>query len=117
MELRSGSAREVQDDGQLVLEAVVRESCTGWRSATSRPTAALDASRWNNPLLLIGPNNCGKTTALHAIGLWSIAMLTWQQEPKDSNTKQSTGKPLNRLRSRLPPTLHLDHDATASRKP
>ncbi|MFN7871853.1 MAG: hypothetical protein ACK5QQ_06610 [Cyanobacteriota bacterium] len=47
LELGSGSAREVQDDGQVVLEAVVRESCTAWRLSTSRATAALEASRWN----------------------------------------------------------------------
>jgi ABC-type branched-subunit amino acid transport system ATPase component len=50
-----------------------------------------------HPSVLIGPNNCGKTTALQAIALWSIAVRTWQQESKDSKAKQRTGKPLNRL--------------------
>lgn len=50
-----------------------------------------------HPSVLIGPNNCGKTTALQAIALWSIAVRTWQQESKDSKAKKRTGKPLNRL--------------------
>jgi ABC-type cobalamin/Fe3+-siderophores transport system ATPase subunit len=51
----------------------------------------------DHPSVLIGPNNCGKTTALQAIALWSIAVRTWQQESKDSKAKQRTGKPLNRF--------------------
>ena len=51
----------------------------------------------DHPSVLIGPNNCGKTTALQAIALWSIAVRTWQQESKDSKAKQRKGKPLNRL--------------------
>lgn len=47
--------------------------------------------------MLIGPNNCGKTTALQAIALWSIAMRIWEQQSNDSKAKKSTGKPLNRL--------------------
>jgi ABC-type cobalamin/Fe3+-siderophores transport system ATPase subunit len=50
-----------------------------------------------HPSVLIGPNNCGKTTALQAIALWSISVRTWQLESKDSKAKQRTGKPLNRL--------------------
>lgn len=50
-----------------------------------------------HPSVLIGPNNCGKTTALQAIALWALAARTWQQESKDSKAKKRTGKPLNRL--------------------
>jgi ABC-type cobalamin/Fe3+-siderophores transport system ATPase subunit len=50
-----------------------------------------------HPSVLIGPNNCGKTTALQAIALWSISVRTWQLESKDSKAKKRTGKPLNRL--------------------
>jgi ABC-type branched-subunit amino acid transport system ATPase component len=50
-----------------------------------------------HPSVLIGPNNCGKTTALQAIALWAIAARTWQLESKDSKAKKRTGKPLNRL--------------------
>lgn len=28
--------------------------------------------------VLIGPNNCGKTSALQAIALWSIGLRTWR---------------------------------------
>jgi len=51
----------------------------------------------DHPSVLIGPNNCGKTTALQAIALWSIAVRIWEQESKDSKAKKRTGKPLNRL--------------------
>ena len=47
-----------------------------------------------HPSVLMGPNNCGKTTALQAIALWSIAVRTWQQESKDSKAKKRTGKSL-----------------------
>jgi len=50
-----------------------------------------------HPSVLIGPNNCGKTTALQAIVLWSIALRTWKMESKNSKAKTRTGKPLNRL--------------------
>ena len=50
-----------------------------------------------HPSVLIGPNNCGKTTALQAIALWSIALRTWHMESKNSKAKTRTGKPLNRL--------------------
>ncbi|MFM9088696.1 MAG: ATP-dependent nuclease [Cyanobium sp.] len=50
-----------------------------------------------HPSVLIGPNNCGKTTALQAIALWAISVRTWQLESKASKAKQRTGKPLNRL--------------------
>lgn len=33
-----------------------------------------------HPSVLIGPNNCGKTTALQAIALWTTAVRTSQQE-------------------------------------
>ncbi|MFN7899810.1 MAG: ATP-dependent nuclease [Synechococcaceae cyanobacterium] len=50
-----------------------------------------------HPSVLIGPNNCGKTTALQAIALWAIAARNWQLESRDSKAKKRTGKPLNRL--------------------
>ena len=42
----------------------------------------------DHPTVLIGPNNCGTTTAIQAIALWSQAVKTWyeakgQSRPKD----------------------------------
>ena len=51
----------------------------------------------DHPSVLIGPNNCGKTTALQAIALWSIGLRTWQLESRDAKARKRTGKPLNRL--------------------
>jgi len=50
-----------------------------------------------HPSVLIGPNNCGKTTALQAIALWAISVRTWQLESKESNAQKRTGQALNRL--------------------
>lgn len=50
-----------------------------------------------HPAVLIGPNNCGKTSVLQAIALWSIALKTWRTETENSKAEKKTGKPLNRL--------------------
>ena len=62
-----------------------------------------------HPSVLIGPNNCGKTTALQAIALWSTAVRTWQQNAKDSKAKTRTGKPLNRLAIQAVPVPKTRH--------
>jgi ABC-type cobalamin/Fe3+-siderophores transport system ATPase subunit len=62
-----------------------------------------------HPSVLIGPNNCGKTTALQAIALWSTAVRTWQQESKVSTAKKRTGKPLNRLAIQAVPVPKTRH--------
>lgn len=33
-----------------------------------------------SPVVLIGPNNCGKTTALQALALWDIGLSKWDEE-------------------------------------
>ncbi len=51
----------------------------------------------DHPAVLIGPNNCGKTSAIQALALWSQAVQTWYDARKDSSVKERTGTPLNRL--------------------
>ncbi len=51
----------------------------------------------DHPAVLIGPNNCGKTTAIQAIALWSQAVKSWFEARKNSNAKERTATPLNRL--------------------
>ncbi len=34
----------------------------------------------DHPAVLIGPNNCGKTTAIQAVALWSLAVRAWQEK-------------------------------------
>jgi ABC-type branched-subunit amino acid transport system ATPase component len=51
----------------------------------------------DHPSVLIGPNNCGKTSALQAIALWSIGLRTWRMESEDSKAEKRPGKALNRL--------------------
>jgi len=37
----------------------------------------------DHPAVLIGPNNCGKTSAIQALALWSQALQTWFDMRKD----------------------------------
>ena len=51
----------------------------------------------DHPAVLIGPNNCGKTSALQALALWSQAVKTWYDVRKESSAKERTATALNRL--------------------
>lgn len=51
----------------------------------------------DHPAVLIGPNNCGKTSAIQALALWSQAVKTWYDARKDSSAKERTATALNRL--------------------
>ena len=51
----------------------------------------------DHPAVLIGPNNCGKTTAIQAIALWSQAVKTWFEAKGQSPPKEKTATSLNRL--------------------
>jgi len=51
----------------------------------------------DRPAVLIGPNNCGKTTAIQAIALWSQAVKTWFEAKGKSTPKERTATSLNRL--------------------
>ena len=52
----------------------------------------------DHPAVLIGPNNCGKTTAIQAIALWSQAVKTWFDAKKESTAKERTSTSINRLK-------------------
>ena len=51
----------------------------------------------DHPAVLIGPNNCGKTTAIQAIALWSQAVRTWFEAKGKSTPRERTATSLNRL--------------------
>ena len=51
----------------------------------------------DHPTVLIGPNNCGKTTAIQAIALWSQAVKTWYDTKGNAPPKEHTSTSLNRL--------------------
>ena len=51
----------------------------------------------DHPAVLIGPNNCGKTTAIQAIALWSQAVKTWHDSKGKAPPKERTSTSLNRL--------------------
>jgi predicted ATPase len=67
----------------------------------------------DHPAVLIGPNNCGKTSTLQAIALWSIGLRTWRAESENSTAEKRKGKALNRLgivAVPVPTTRHFWHD-------
>ena len=51
----------------------------------------------DHPAVLIGPNNCGKTTAIQALALWSQAVREWQKKKGQAPPKERTSTSLNRL--------------------
>lgn len=51
----------------------------------------------DHPSVLIGPNNCGKTTVLQAIALWSQAVKTWYAIKGESPPPDRTSTALNRF--------------------
>lgn len=51
----------------------------------------------DHPAVLIGPNNCGKTSAIQAIALWSQALKTWIDTKAKTAAKERTATALNRL--------------------
>lgn len=50
-----------------------------------------------HPAVLIGPNNCGKTSAIQALALWGQAVRTWYDARKASAATKRTATSLNRL--------------------
>ncbi len=51
----------------------------------------------DHPAVIIGPNNCGKTSAIQALALWSQGLKTWYSVRARSNARERRGVPLNRL--------------------
>src|SRR5437660_12481560 len=50
-----------------------------------------------NPVVFIGPNNSGKTTALQALALWSIGLNRWMEKRKgQAPSKKRPGVTINR---------------------
>ena len=72
----------------------------------------------DHPAVLIGPNNCGKTTAIQAIALWSQAVKTWHAVKGEAPPKERTSTSLNRLNIVAVPvqrTRHFWHNAAVRR--
>jgi hypothetical protein len=51
----------------------------------------------NNPVIFIGPNNSGKTSALQALALWHTGVKKWAEKKANSEAKVRSGVPINRL--------------------
>ena len=63
----------------------------------------------DHPSVLIGPNNCGKTSAIQAIALWSQAVKAWHQAKAGSSPKKRPATPLNRLQIVSAPVLRTQY--------
>jgi ABC-type branched-subunit amino acid transport system ATPase component len=51
----------------------------------------------DHPAVIIGPNNCGKTSVVQALALWSQAVKIWYEARRISKAKERTSAPINRL--------------------
>lgn len=51
----------------------------------------------DHPATLVGPNNCGKTTVIQAIALWSQAVQAWLSKKGESRPSERTSTGINRL--------------------
>ncbi len=51
----------------------------------------------DHPAVIIGPNNCGKTSVIQAIALWCQAVKTWHTARESSAASERAGTALNRL--------------------
>src|SRR5579871_5314346 len=49
-----------------------------------------------NPVVFIGPNNSGKTTALQALGLWDVGLKRWIEKRSKAVPKDRPGVTINR---------------------
>ncbi|MDX1919733.1 MAG: AAA family ATPase [Candidatus Caenarcaniphilales bacterium] len=50
-----------------------------------------------NPVVFVGPNNSGKTTALQALALWELGLKRWlEKRGAETKRKQRTGVVINR---------------------
>lgn len=52
--------------------------------------------KFENPTVLIGANNSGKTSVIQALSLWAWAVQTWFEKKKNSKSKKERGVALNR---------------------
>lgn len=48
------------------------------------------------PVVFIGPNNSGKTSALQALALWALGVRKWVERRKDTGATRRTGVTINR---------------------
>jgi len=62
-----------------------------------------------NPVVFIGPNNSGKTSALQALALWSVGIRKWTERRKTGKATKRTGVSINRRELISIPLLRSHH--------
>ena len=51
----------------------------------------------DNPVVFVGPNNSGKTSALQALALWQVGINRWNEKRKGKGTPEKrSGVTINR---------------------
>ena len=60
-----------------------------------------------NHLVIVGPNNCGKTTLLQSIAIWSEVALHWAQYNPDLARENDGNYPSSNLRRRSVSSIPL----------
>jgi AAA15 family ATPase/GTPase len=48
-----------------------------------------------NPVVFIGPNNSGKTSALQALSLWDVGLKRWTEKRKTKTASKRPGVTVN----------------------
>jgi len=57
-----------------------------------------DVIELGNPVVFIGPNNSGKTSALQALGLWDAGLKRWNEKRRGTTAPEKRpGVTINRL--------------------
>ena len=49
-----------------------------------------------NPVVFVGPNNSGKTTALQALALWDLGLRRWKEKRSEGTPEKRPGVAINR---------------------
>ena len=44
-----------------------------------------------SPVVFIGPNNSGKTSAMQALALWDIGLMRWYEKRSGKSTRRRNG--------------------------
>src|ERR1035441_6557125 len=68
----------------------------------------------DHPAVIIGPNNCGKTSVIQAIALWCQAVKTWT--PRGRVPRRMRGRGLRSIASIYSTSRCSEHDSSGTRR-
>jgi ABC-type transport system involved in cytochrome c biogenesis ATPase subunit len=62
-----------------------------------------------NPVVFVGPNNSGKTTALQALALWDLGLRRWREKRGSVSPEKRPGVTINRRDLLMVPSPNVNH--------